>query len=76
MKVSGQLHAPAVIIPVAIEQDDRRILEAMWLLRTKQKSISPSSNEAPAHPAHDPVTNQLHYLGFGNVPKVKVKMCP
>ena len=76
MKVNGQLHAPAAIIPVHIEQDYRRILELMWLLGTKQKSIAPSRNEAPAHPAHGPVTNQLHNLGFGNLPKVKVKMCP
>jgi hypothetical protein len=74
MKVSGQLHALATIIPVPIEQDDRQILEPMCALRTTQKFVAPARNEAPAHPVHSPVTNRLQYLGFGILHKIKVKM--
>ena len=74
MKVSGQLHASAAIIQLPIEQDDRHILEPMWALRTTQKSVAPARNEAPDHPVHSPVNNRLHYFGFGNLRKVKVKI--
>jgi len=74
MKASGQLHAPAAIIPVPIEQDDRQTLEPIWALRTTQNSVAPARNEAPDRPVNSPVTNRLQYLGFGNLLKVKVKM--
>ena len=75
-RLSHQLHAPAALPPVPIEYEGRWILEPIWTLWNTQKSRAPVRNDAPAHSAHSPVTDRVHYCGSGNLRKVEVKMSP
>jgi hypothetical protein len=67
IKVSGQLHAPAIIVPVPIEQVDRQILDVGVKNNTKICCPCEEWSSGPSSP------KPRHYLGFGILHKVKGK---